>query len=67
MKPQILHKFSKKKKVKFHEKFVKWEPNCFMRTDVANVTVPFRNFPNASKMIRKTNVACSERRHPLQV
>ena len=36
------------------------------RTDVANVTVPFRNFANALKMIRKTNVVCSER-HSLQV
>ena len=27
----------------------------------ANVTVRSRNFPNAPKMIRKTNVACSER------
>ena len=32
----------------------------------ANVTVRSRNFPNAPKMIRQTNVACSER-YSLQV
>jgi len=61
MKPEFFFAviFGKKSYVKFHV-------SCMQTDGRGNVTVPFRNFANASEMICKTYVASSER-HLLQV